>query len=67
MLVDPGVGQHVLGRQAVLGLLAKQASDQAFGPGRYRVRDVERPPPNLGKQPSVLLTVEWVPATKMNI
>ena len=66
MLVHPGVGQDIFGAQPVFRLLPQQAPDQALGAGRYRVRDVELAPPDFGKQPRVLLPMEWIPARTMS-
>ena len=60
-LRDPGVDEDVLGGEALLGVLAEEAADEAARARRDRVGQAELAAPDLGEEALVLLTVEGVP------
>ena len=60
-LRDPGVDEDVLGGEALLGVLAEEAADEAARARRDRVGQAELAAPDLGEEALVLLPVEGVP------
>ena len=60
-LRDPGVDEDVLGGEALLGVLAEEAADEAARARRYRVGQAELAAADLGEEALVLLAVEGVP------
>ena len=63
-LRDPGVDEDVLGGEALLGVLAEEAADEAARARRDRVGQAELAAPDLGEEALVLLPVEGVPAMR---
>lgn len=60
-LRDPGVDEYVLRGEAVVGVLAEEAADEAAGARRDGVGQAELAAPDLGEEALVLLAVEGVP------
>jgi hypothetical protein len=65
VLRQPGVGQHVLRRQSLRGLLAQQAADEALGARGQTVGQGEVAATDLGEKTGVLLAVEGIPGTDL--
>ena len=63
-LRDPGVDEDVLGGEALVGVLAEEAADEAARARRDGVGKAELAATDLGEQALVLLTVEGVPEMK---
>ena len=61
LLRDPGVDEDVLGGEALVGVLAEEAADEAAGAGGDGVGEAELAAPDLGEEALVLLPVEGVP------
>ena len=57
-LRDPGVDEDVLGGEALVGVLAEEAADEAARARRDGVGKAELAATDLGEQALVLLTVE---------
>ena len=56
--------EDVLGGEALGGVLAEEAPDEALGARRKTVRQGELTPPDFGEQARVLLAVERIPGMR---
>ena len=58
---QPGVDEHVLRGETLLGLLFEEATDQTLGARAQRVGQVELAAADFGKKAGVLGPMEWIP------
>ena len=64
---QPGMYQHVLRGETVLGVLLQQGSDETLGPRTQALGQVELTAPDFGKQAAVLCTMKRIPAKYKNM